>query len=112
MINIDNGIVWCNGGNVLKNFKSYILIVLFVTLYACAGNPNSKIANQCRNGLTDAYQKLDYAKVNGFEGTVEYSKAASLLAAASIQEEFGKYPNCVDKVKRAREYIKRSISQK
>lgn len=95
----------------MKKIKGFILIVFFVTLYACAGNPNSKIANQCRNGLADAYEKLDYAKVNGFSGTVEYSKAASLLGAASIQEEFGKYPNCVDKVKRAREYIKRSISQ-
>ena len=93
---------------VLKKFNNIIFLFLVVSLYACAGNPNSKIANQCRNGLADAYEKLDYAKVNGFSGTVEYSKAASLLAAASIQEEFGKYPNCVDKVNRAREYIKRS----
>jgi len=46
--------------------------------------------------------------VEGFGGTVDYTKAASLLGAAKIQEEFGKYPNCVNKVKRARQYIKRS----
>jgi hypothetical protein len=39
---------------------------------------------------------------------VDWTKAASLLSAASIQQEFGKYPNCVDKVRRARYYIEQS----
>jgi len=58
--------------------------------------------------LKVAYQELDFARANGFGGTVDWTKAASLLSAASIQEEFGKYPNCVDKVKRARYYIGQS----
>jgi len=48
------------------------------------------------------------AKAKGFDGTVEYTKAASLLGAAKIQFEFGKYPNCIDKVQRARAYIAKS----
>jgi len=71
----------------------------------CAGNPNSSIALQCESGLEIAYKELDLAKAKGFSGTVEYTKAASLLGAAQIQNEFGKYPNCIDKVDRARAYI-------
>jgi hypothetical protein len=89
------------------------LVITLVTLLlaattGCAGNPSSSQATQCENGLTIAYQELDFAKAKGFGGTVEYSKAASLLAAAKIQSEFGKYPNCIDKVQRARAYIAKS----
>jgi hypothetical protein len=74
----------------------------------CAGNPNSSMARQCENGLSVAYKELDFAKTNGFDGTVEYSKAAGLLTAAKVQFEFGKYPNCIEKVDRARAYVSRS----
>lgn len=76
---------------------------------ACPGAPRDPaLAQQCQSGLKTAYQELDFAKAKGFEGTVDYTKAASLLSAASIQQEFRKYPNCVDKVKRARYYIEQS----
>ena len=82
---------------------------VLTALTACAGAPNDvALARQCDNGLKAAYQELDFAKANGFGGTVDWSKAAGLLSAASIQNEFGKYPNCVNKVKRARHYIKKS----
>lgn len=84
------------------------LVLIFLSVSACAGNPNSAIALQCERGLKTAYQELDFAKARGFDGTVEYSKASGLLGAAKIQYEFGKYPNCVDKVGRAREFIKKS----
>jgi hypothetical protein len=84
------------------------LISLFVCLSGCAGNPASPLADQCRDGLNAAYEELDYAKANGFGGTIEYTKAASLLGAAKIQYEFEKYPNCIDKIRRARIYIERS----
>ena len=82
---------------------------MFVTLgVGCATNPNSPLALQCKKGLKIANQELDYAKAKGFSGTIEYTKAATLLGAASIQKEFGKYPNCNNKVKRARAFIKAS----
>jgi hypothetical protein len=89
------------------------LIITVLTLYlavtaGCAGNPNSSLAKQCENGLDVAYKELDFAKAKGFGGTVEYSKAASLLGAAKVQSEFGKFPNCIDKVQRARAYIVKS----
>ena len=93
--------------------RTFIATTLTLGLFVaagCAGNPNSSIARQCENGLSVAYKELDYAKTKGFDGTVEYTKAASLLSAAKIQSEFGKYPNCVDKVNRARAYIAKSQS--
>jgi len=85
-----------------------VLTLLLAAMAGCAGNPNSSQAMQCENGLNVAYKELDMAKANGFDATVEYSKAASLLGAAKIQSEFGKYPNCIDKVQRARAYIAKS----
>lgn len=85
-----------------------ILFAFIVTISGCAGNPMSSLAQQCDAGLIAAHKELDYAKTKGFSGTVDYTKAASLLGAAKIQSEFGKYPNCIDKVNRARAYIKKS----
>ena len=84
------------------------LTVAILVSAGCAGDPNSSLARQCDSGLSVAYQELDFARAKGFGGTVEYSKAASLLGAAKIQSEFGKYPNCIDKVRRARAYIAKS----
>ncbi|TDY02385.1 hypothetical protein [Thiohalophilus thiocyanatoxydans] len=90
--------------------KLFLLPLAFFVITACAGNPESNAARQCERGLKTAYQELDFAKAKGFSGTMEYTKAASLLTAAKVQSEFGKYPNCIDKVERARAYIR--LSQK
>jgi len=89
--------------------KCSAIVGLAGLLAACPGPPkNSEAADQCDNGLKIAYDELDYAQAKGFSGTVDWTKAASLLSAASIQKEFGKYPNCIDKVQRARYYIEES----
>jgi hypothetical protein len=95
----------------MRNMRMLVIIasaLLLASTAGCAGNPNSSLAAQCENGLKVAYGELDLAKANGFEGTVEFSKAAGLLTAAKVQQEFGKYPNCIDKVQRARAYIVKS----
>lgn len=80
-----------------------------VSIAACPGPPRDiDLVQKCETGLDVAYDELDFAKANGFSGTVAWTQAASLLSAASIQKEFGKYPNCVDKVRRARYYIAQS----
>ena len=77
------------------------IIVIAGSLSACPGE-------QCESGLKVAYDELNFAEAKGFSGTVAWTQAASLLSAASIQNEFRKYPNCVDKVRRARYYIEQS----
>ena len=85
------------------------LAVLALSLAACSGQPSRPdLARQCADGVKQANQELDLAKANGFSGTVEWAKAASLLSAAAIQQQFEKYPNCIEKVKKARYYIRES----
>ena len=85
-------------------------ICLLLTLLAsCAGAPqNPQLAHQCEQGLHSAFQELDQAKAKGFGGTVSWTKAATLLSTAKVQQQFDKFPNCINKIKRARFYIKES----
>ena len=88
---------------------SWILVTAALLLAACSGQPNRPdLARQCAEGVKHANQELDLAKAKGFSGTVEWAKAASLLSAAAIQQQFEKYPNCIEKVKKARYYIRES----
>ena len=90
-------------------FRAAAIAAFAGVVSACPGPPRDPaLVEQCESGLEAAYRELDFAKAKGLEGTVDYTKAASLLSAAAIQQEFGKYPNCVDKVKRARYYIEQS----
>ena len=91
----------------MKKISLTLLFLVFL-ITGCVTNPSSSLARQCHEGLKIANKELDFAKAKGFSGTVEYSKAATLLTGAAIQYEFGKYPNCINKVKRARRFIKNS----
>ena len=87
-------------------FTTFVIIMLT----ACSGQPsNPDVADKCDKGLSIAYKEYEAAESKGFGGSVAMVKASSLLGAAKVQQEFGKYPNCVDKVKRARYYIKQSV---
>jgi hypothetical protein len=105
-----------NGGEFVMNVRKvrqFVIVAvgvfLALELVGCAGAPKDpQLAAQCRQGLENAFQELEQAKANGFSGSVSWSKAATLLSTAKIQQQFDKYPNCIDKVKRARFYIKES----
>ncbi len=78
-------------------------------LASCAGTPQKpQMALKCHQGLNAGFAELDLAKSRGFSQTVSWSKAATLLSAAKIQQQFDKYPNCINKIKRARFYIQAS----
>ncbi len=88
------------------------LVVLASVLAGCSGEKSLQQAAACRNGIDTAYKEFSNAKSEGFGGAVSMTKAGSLLSAAKIQEQFEKYPNCIDKVKRARHYIAQARSGK
>jgi hypothetical protein len=90
---------------------NFILTMAAITLFlsACAGEPTTSLAQRCNDGLDIAYKELEDAQAKGFGGSVSYIKASGLLAGAKVQQQFGKYPNCVNKVKRARYYIKQAV---
>jgi len=80
------------------------LILTFAA--ACTGNLKSSPQGRlCAQGLDAAYDELQAARADGLGDTVELTKAASLLTAAKVQYEFEHYPNCIDKVRRARLYV-------
>lgn len=84
------------------------LLSLGLLLGACSGKASQAQINACKNGLSQAYSEFEQAKADGFGGAVAMTKAGSLLSAAKIQQQFEKYPNCIDKVNRARHYIRQA----
>lgn len=86
-----------------------VFYLILILLGGCAGAPqNPQLAHQCEQDLHSAFQELDQANAKGFGGTVSWTKAATLLSSAKVQQQFDKFPNCINKIKRARFYIKES----
>jgi len=85
-----------------------------VALAGCSTAPTKSpeqelaLAKQCDKGLDVGYKELNFSNANGFGGSWEYTKAASLLGAAKVQSGFGSYDGCIEKVTTARAYIKAS----
>jgi hypothetical protein len=86
--------------------KGVLAGVLVTVLAACSGAKSVDQEIACAEGLDTAFAELDQAKSKGLSGAVAITKATSLLTAAKIQQQFEKYPNCIDKVNRARRYIR------
>ncbi len=93
---------------VNKGGKLFAAGMLILVASGCSGGNNIKQEMACADGLEIANRELELAKAGNLSDTVALTKAASLLTAAAIQKQFEKYPNCIDKVKRARHYIKRA----
>jgi len=94
---------------LLGRIAPRMVLLAFAFLFAaCSGNPDAGQAQACHNGISKAYAELKQAESEGLGGAVDITKAASLLSAAKVQEQFEKYPNCIDKVKRARHYIRQA----
>ena len=85
-----------------------LFVACGVLAAGCSWTPKRGQGVACANGLKTANRELQIAQTKGFGGTVAYGKAATLLAAAKLQQQFDKYPNCIEKVNRARSYIRQS----
>jgi len=92
----------------MKSVLPHITLTLAacMLLAACSGRVNTPIGQECVEGMRMANQELDDAKVKGFSGSIQWIKAAGLLADASVHQQFERYDRCADKVRRARIYIK------
>jgi hypothetical protein len=69
-----------------------------------------EVERDCKATLIIADRELEAAKMKSPAGSWYVTKAAGLLGAAKTQQEFGKYPNCVNKVKRARRYLRKAAA--
>ncbi len=83
---------------------TYTLMILL--LAGCSQDRGDVgLRGQCSAGLEAGYRELTRVEADGFSGALTWSKAASLLGAAKIQEQFEEYQNCVLKVQKARRYL-------
>jgi len=85
--------------------RPIVLIFTCLALGACSGRVAQPIAQECGETLRLADKELEDAKVSGFGGSIQWIKAANLIAGAKIQQQLERYESCVDKAKRARLYI-------
>jgi len=82
------------------------LFAAAVLLSACGGKISTQAGQQCSHEVNLANQELEDAKVKGLSGTVQWTKAAALLAAANTQMQLERFESCLDKVQRARTYLR------
>jgi len=88
--------------------------IVAIGIVGCSSAPKKPpaeelaLAEQCDKGIDVGYKELNFSNANGFGGSWEYTKAASLLGAAKVQSGFGSYDGCIEKVRTARTYIKES----
>lgn len=76
-----------------------------LSLAACGGKIATHKGQECTEQLRIANQELEDAKVKGFGGSVQWVKAAGLLAEANTQAQFEHFDSCLSKVQRARTYL-------
>lgn len=96
--------------NITKSKLKFLILIAVgsVVFSGCAAVHSARLASQCDSDLARANAELEETKVQGFGSTVAWTKAATLLTAAKIQQQFDKFPNCINKAARARHYIRRS----
>lgn len=87
------------------------ILAISASVAACGRAYDASEYNACADGIDAGYTALQNAETQGLGGTVQWTRAASLLGAAKVQLEFERYPNCIDKVKRARAYLKRAVAE-
>lgn len=85
--------------------RPFIFILSCLALAACSERVGQPIAQECGETLRLADKELEDAKVSGFSSSIQWIKAANLIAGAKIQQQIERYESCVDKAKRARLYI-------
>lgn len=82
-----------------------LAIAATLTLSACGGRVASPEGQECGELVRLGNEELEAAKVKGFGGSVQWIKAANLLAGASFQQQLERFESCIDKARRARIYI-------
>jgi len=81
--------------------------VIACVLAACAGDAGDRgLGPSCAAGLEAAQNALGRAKAAGLADSVNWGKAAALISAAKVQQQFSEYQNCVVKTREARRLLR------
>ncbi len=84
------------------------LTILFALLTAsvlsgCNTMQTNDVASACEQGIESLNLHLSKDTLSVHQANI--SRANSLLVAAQVQHQFAEYPACVEKVKRAQDYL-------
>ena len=82
------------------------LVMLGLLLAGCSGMTATEPGPACADELHAANRELEDARAAGFAGSIQWIKAANLLAAAEVRRQVEKYDSCLEKVRRARVFIR------
>jgi hypothetical protein len=74
-------------------------------LSGCADAGDRGLGPVCESRLNAAQSELSHAKANSVGKSIDWARAATLIAAARTQQQFDEFENCVIKADRAREII-------
>ena len=92
----------------MKSKQSLLLILLgMISLTGCNTlnmlEVSGKGASACQQGINNVNQQLNTKSLSIHKTNL--SRANSLLVSAQVQLQFAEYPGCLEKVKRAQEYL-------
>lgn len=73
------------------------------TLSGCNTMQRNDVASACEQGIESLDLHLSSRSHSVHQTNI--SRASSLLVAAQVQHQFAEYPGCVEKVKRAQDYL-------
>lgn len=83
-------------------------IAIFTLLSGCAAINEVQLADRCNSSLSTANAELKKAQNGNMIRAESLSTAASLISSARIQQQYERYPTCINKTARAMYYISRS----
>ncbi|MEX0693027.1 MAG: hypothetical protein WD075_01155 [Rhodospirillales bacterium] len=77
-------------------------------LSGCTDAGDRGLGPDCESRLTAAENELGHAKANSIGKSIDWARAAALIAAARTQQQFDEFQNCVIKADSARKIIAES----
>lgn len=80
-----------------------LILLASIGLSGCNSLQTNEVANACEQGINQLNQQLK-ARVHKVHQT-SISRANALMVAAEVQLQFAEYPGCIEKVKRAQDYL-------
>lgn len=90
---------------MMRIVNTFLATVMMAGVLAGCAAPNPRLAGECERMLSIAESHLAAAKARGFSSSINITKAAGLISGAKIQQQFNKYPNCINKAQRAIKFI-------
>jgi len=85
------------------SFTFLFTLLVSSGLSGCNTLQTNEVANACEQGIQGLTQRLNASSHAVHQTNV--SRANALLVAAEVQLQFAEYPGCLEKVKRAQDYL-------